>query len=166
MSDDDDSWLDAAYEAQIEQALDDNTTSVHEWLEAKYHAQYKPGETQVCLEAVLACQDDKAPLPDWLVEALKQEIELALRRPIGWDKIEAAARQANQERKRVASQNREWYRQQAQEILDENPNVGSVARLAELIAKRAEGTEYTAAPRTIRRHIQRILAKRSKHGQN
>ena len=153
VSDDDDRWLDAIHEAQIEQVLDDNTASVHEWLEAKYHTQYQPGETEVCLEAVLACQEEKAPLPDWLVEALKQEIELALRRPVAWEALKLSAQAANQERRNVAERNGEWYRQHAQEILDENPRVGSVSRLAQLISKRAEGTEYAAAPRTIRRHL-------------
>jgi hypothetical protein len=165
VSDDDDRWLDAVHEAQIEQVLDDNTTSVHEWLEAKYRTQYKPGETELCLEAVLACQEDKAPLPDWLVEALKQEIELAIRRPVAWEKLKAAAQEANEERKKLAHKNREWFWQEGKAILELNPTLGSEERLAELISRRAKGSEREAAPRTIRRHIKGILAKRSKHGQ-
>ena len=160
MSDDDDRLLDAAHEAHIEEVLDDNTASVHEWLEAKYRLQYKPGRTEVCFEAVLACQEDKAPLPDWLVEALKDEVELALRRSIGWAQLKIAAQEANERRKAEAEQKREWCVAQAEEILKHNPTLNSVSRLAEIIAARAKGTEQGAImPRGM-------LAKRSKRGQN
>ena len=65
-----DRCIDAAHEAHIEEALDDNTASVHEWLKEKYQKRYRSGQTEICFEAVLACQNEKAPLPDWLVEAL------------------------------------------------------------------------------------------------
>jgi hypothetical protein len=153
MSDDDDRSLDAAYEAQIEGVLDDNTASAHEWLEEKYRAHYKPGATEICFEAVLACQKDKAPLPDWLVEALKNEVELAVRRPLNWPKLEAAAREANRERQVEAQRKSAWYWRQAEDMRDRYPAL-SVGRIAELISKRAEGTEFAAAPRRIRRHLQ------------
>ena len=164
--DDEERAADAAFEAHIEQVLDDNTAFVHEWLERKYRAEYEPGQTELCLEAVSICQEEKAPLPDWLVDALKEEIKLALRRPVAWDKIEAAARQANRERKEEAERRKAWCQDQAKALMDRNPNINSESRLAELIAKRAADTEHDGLmPRTIRRHIQGILATRSKHGQ-
>ena len=165
MSDDDDSWLDAAYEAQIEEVLNDNTASIHEWLEAKYRASYKPGETEICLEAVLACKEAKAPLPDWLVEALKEEIALALRRPVALDKLKVAAREANRERQREAQEKSAWYWRQAEDIHTHNPTL-SASRIAVLISARAKGTEFAAAPRTIRHHLGGFLAEPSKRGQN
>lgn len=115
---------------------------------------------------MLACQEEKAPLPDWLVEALKTEIELALRRPLGWEKIEAAVKEANRERQQEAACRKSWCLEQAMELLDRSPHINSESRLAELIAERSEGTEHSSIkPRTIRRHIQGILARLSKHGQ-
>jgi hypothetical protein len=157
MSDDDDRWLDglldAAHEAHIEEVLDDNAASVHAWLEEQYRKQYRPGQTETCFEAVLACQNDKAPLPEWLVEALKAEIELAVRRPLNWPKLEAAAREANRERQLEAQRKSAWYERQAEDMRKQNAAL-SVGRIAELVSKRAEGTEFAAAPRTIRRHLQ------------
>jgi len=159
-----DAMAEAARDEQFFCELDAYIAEIHEWLEAKYRAPYKPGGTETCLEAVLACKEAKAPLPDWLVEALKDEIELAVRRPVGWDKLKVAAREANQERQREAQEKRAWYLRQAEEMHSHNPAL-SASRIADLISARAEGTEFAAAPRTIRHHLEGFLAEPSKRGQ-
>jgi hypothetical protein len=174
MPDDNDWWrdeeateamADAAREAQFEEELDGHITSIHEWLDEQYRGKYQRGQVELCLEAALACQTEKVPLPTWLIEALGTEIELAVRRPLSWEQLQAAAQAANAERKRIAQRNRDWFWQEGQAVLELNPTIGSEDRLAELISRRAKGTEHEAAARTIRRHIRGILAKRSKHGQ-
>ena len=166
MPDDNDWWrdgefteamADAAREAQFEEEWDGHIKSIHEWLDDQYRRKYRPGEVELCLEAVLACQTEKVSLPTWLIEALRAEIELAVRRPVGWEQLKAAAHEANEERKRIAQKKREWFWQEGNAILELNPTLGSEDRLAELISRKAKGTEFEAAPRTIRRHIQRSL---------
>ena len=160
-----DAMVDAAREAQFEEEFDGHIRVIHEWLDEQYRRKYRPGDVELCLEAVLTCQTEKVPLPTWLIEALRAEIELAVRRPVGWEKIKAAADEANEERKRIAQKKREWFGQEGNAILALNPTLGSEDRLAELISRRVKGTEFEAAPRTIRRHIQGGVAKRFKHGQ-
>jgi len=159
-----DAMADAARDEQFFSEQDAHIADIHEWLEAKYRARYRPRETEVCLEAVLACQEGKAPLPNWLVEALKEEIALALRRPVAWDKLEVAAREANRERQEDAARRRDWYWRQAEEMHTHNPAL-SASRIADLISARAEGTEFAAAPTTIRHHLKGFLAEPSKRGQ-
>jgi hypothetical protein len=156
---------DARREAQWEAELDEHIAVINEWLDDQYRRKYEPGQSQPCFEALLACQIERVPAPTWLIDALKKEIELALKRPIAWEQLKAAAQAANEERKRLAHKNREWFWQEGSAILELNPTLGSEDRLAELISRRAKGSEHEAAPRTIRRHIKGILAKRSKHGQ-
>jgi hypothetical protein len=157
---------DEASDAHFESELDAHIADIHEWLDSQYRGKYRAGQTETCLEAVLVCQEERVPLPPWLIEALKNELELAVRRPVDWEQLKVAAQKANQERKRIALQRREWYLREAKDILKDNPTLNSEDRLARLISKRAEGAGHAAAPRTIRRHIRGILAKPSTRGQD
>ena len=158
---------DAAREAQFESELDAHIADIHEWLDGKYGEKYKLGQTDLCFEALLVCQTEKVPSPTWLIEALRAEVELAVRRPIGWAQLKIAAQEANERRKSEAEKIRAWCMEQAAEVLMQNPTLNSESRLADLIATRAKGTDCGAVkPRTIRRHIKGILAKRAKRGQS
>ena len=157
--------MEARQEAQFESELDAHVAEIYEWLEAQYQDKYERGRIDLCFEALFTCQIEKVPLPGWLIEALKAEFELAARRPVGWERFMLAAQEANEERKRLAQDNGHWFWQEGMKILGLNPTLGSEFRLAELISLRAKGSEHEAAPRTIRRRIKGILAKRSKHGQ-
>jgi hypothetical protein len=151
-------------EAELEAALEVRISDFHEWLR-QYRGRRRPGDVETLFEAVFACQEERVPLPVWVIEALKREFELALRRPVGWAALKNAAQEANMRRKEMARQNQERYLHEARQILEVNPTLHSESRLAELIAVKVRGGEYEATPRTIRRHISGILAKRSKRGQ-
>ena len=61
-----DAMVDAAREAQFEEELDGHIEFIHEWLDEQYRRKYRPGDVELCLEAVLTCQTEKVPLPTWL----------------------------------------------------------------------------------------------------
>ena len=134
-----DRMVDAAEEAQFDSRLDAHIADIHEWLEGKYREKYRSGQTDLCFEALLVCQKEKVPAPTWLIEALRAEVELALRRSVGWAQLKIAAQEANELRKAEAEQNRAWCMEQGVEVLKHNPTLNSESRLAELIAARAKG---------------------------
>jgi hypothetical protein len=154
-----DAMHDAAREAQRDSELDAVIQDVHAWLDKEYGRNYVPGQVDLCFQALFLCQAEKVPPPAWVIDALKAELELAGKRSSALAQLHLAAQEANKRRQAEAEQQRAWFIRQAADILERNPRL-SENSLAEILAERVKGTERAAAPRTVRRHIAGISAKR------